>query len=166
MADECELVLGGELRLGSGDSERGAFLAPTVLVDRDATAQVVHEVEAFGPVVSVVPYSDAEDAVRLAALGRGSLVGSIVSNDPTFVRSVVHGVAPHHGRLLMLNRDDAAEATPHGAALPHLVHGGPGRVGGGVELGGVRAVLHNMQITALSGSPGMIDAVLGADTTR
>ena len=167
LAAECELVLGaGELRLGSGDPERGAFLAPTVLVDRDATAQVVHDVEAFGPVVSVVPYSDADDAVRLAALGRGSLVGSIVSNDAEFVHSVVRGVAPYHGRLLLLDRDDAAEATPHGAALPHLVHGGPGRAGGGEELGGVRAVLHNMQITALSGSPGMIDAVLGADTTR
>jgi oxepin-CoA hydrolase/3-oxo-5,6-dehydrosuberyl-CoA semialdehyde dehydrogenase len=128
-------------------------------------APALHQVEAFGPVTSVIGYQDAAQAVELAALGRGSLVGSVVTHDPDFARRVVAGVAPWHGRLLVLDRDDAGESTGHGAPLPHLVHGGPGRAGGGEELGGIRAVLHHMQVTSVSASPAMVTAVTGRWTT-
>src|SRR5512132_762222 len=129
-----------------------------------AEAPELHSVEAFGPVTSVIGYRDAGHAVAPAALGRGSLVGSVVTHDPDFARRVVTGVAPWHGRLLVLDRDDAGESTGHGAPLPHLVHGGPGRAGGGEELGGIRAVLHHMQVTSVSASPAMVTAVTGRFT--
>jgi oxepin-CoA hydrolase/3-oxo-5,6-dehydrosuberyl-CoA semialdehyde dehydrogenase len=119
-----------------------------------------HEIEAFGPVSTVIPYRDADDVVELAARGKGSLVGSIVSHDADFVRRVVTGTAPHHGRLLILDRDCAAESTGHGTTMPQMVHGGPGRAGGGEELGGVRAVKHYMQRTALQGSPAALAALV------
>jgi oxepin-CoA hydrolase / 3-oxo-5,6-dehydrosuberyl-CoA semialdehyde dehydrogenase len=159
----AQVVVGGpdKVELTSGDPERGAFLAPTVLRADAPAAPELHTVEAFGPVTSVIPYADAGQAVALAALGRGSLVGSVVTHDPDFARQVVLGAAPWHGRLLVLDRDDAGESTGHGAALPHLVHGGPGRAGGGEELGGIRAVLHHLQVTSLSASPAMVTAVTG-----
>jgi oxepin-CoA hydrolase / 3-oxo-5,6-dehydrosuberyl-CoA semialdehyde dehydrogenase len=159
----AEVALGGRGRpeLASGDPERGAFCAPTVLVATSPRAPELHTVEAFGPVTSVIGYRGAADAVELAALGRGSLVGSVVTADPGFARQVVLGVAPWHGRLLVLDRHDAAESTGHGAPLPHLVHGGPGRAGGGEELGGIRAVLHHMQVTSVSASPATVTAVTG-----
>jgi oxepin-CoA hydrolase / 3-oxo-5,6-dehydrosuberyl-CoA semialdehyde dehydrogenase len=159
----AEVAVGGPGRpeLASGDPERGAFHAPTVLVATSPRAPELHTVEAFGPVTSVIGYRGAADAVELAALGRGSLVGSVVTADPGFARQVVLGVAPWHGRLLVLDRHDAAESTGHGAPLPHLVHGGPGRAGGGEELGGIRAVLHHMQVTSVSASPAMVTAVTG-----
>jgi oxepin-CoA hydrolase / 3-oxo-5,6-dehydrosuberyl-CoA semialdehyde dehydrogenase len=132
-----------------------------VLVATSPRAPELHTVEAFGPVTSVIGYRGAADAVELAALGRGSLVGSVVTADPGFARQVVLGVAPWHGRLLVLDRHDAAESTGHGAPLPHLVHGGPGRAGGGEELGGIRAVLHHMQVTSISASPATVTAVTG-----
>jgi oxepin-CoA hydrolase/3-oxo-5,6-dehydrosuberyl-CoA semialdehyde dehydrogenase len=110
----------------------------------------------------VIGYRDAADVIELAARGRGSLAGSIVTGDTDFAREVVLGVAPWHGRLLVLDQDDAAESTGHGSPLPMLVHGGPGRAGGGEELGGIRAVLHHMQRTAVQASP----RVLGAVTER
>ena len=160
---EAEVVVGGpdKVALTSGDAELGAFLAPTVLRASEPRSPELHAVEAFGPVTSVIGYRDAADAVELAALGRGSLVGSVVTHDPDFARRVVTGVAPWHGRLLVLDRDDAGESTGHGSPLPHLVHGGPGRAGGGEELGGVRAVLHHMQVTSISGSPAMVTEVTG-----
>jgi oxepin-CoA hydrolase/3-oxo-5,6-dehydrosuberyl-CoA semialdehyde dehydrogenase len=160
---DAEIVAGGpdKVALTSGDAERGAFLAPTVLRASEARSPELHSVEAFGPVTSVIGYGDAADAVELAALGRGSLVGSVVTHDPDFARKVVAGVAPWHGRLLVLDRDDAGESTGHGAPLPHLVHGGPGRAGGGEELGGIRAVLHHLQVTSISGSPAMVTAATG-----
>src|SRR5690606_2749689 len=103
-----------------------------------------HDVEAFGPVSTVIGYRTVEDAVALAARGRGSLVGSVVTRDPAVARAVVLGCAPWHGRILVLDRDCAEESTGHGSPLPVLVHGGPGRAGGGEELGGVRGVLHHM----------------------
>jgi oxepin-CoA hydrolase/3-oxo-5,6-dehydrosuberyl-CoA semialdehyde dehydrogenase len=118
-------------------------------------------VEAFGPVSTVIGYRDAADVVQLAARGRGSLVGSVVTADPGFARDVVTGLAPWHGRILVLDRDDAAESTGHGSPLPVLVHGGPGRAGGGEEMGGVRGVLHHMQRTAVQASPRMLSAVTG-----
>jgi oxepin-CoA hydrolase/3-oxo-5,6-dehydrosuberyl-CoA semialdehyde dehydrogenase len=159
----AEVAVGGPGRpeLASGDPERGAFCAPTVLVATSPRAPELHTVEAFGPVTSVIGYRGAADAVELAALGRGSLVGSVVTADPGFARQVVLGVAPWHGRLLVLDRHDAAESTGHGAPLPHLVHGGPGRAGGGEELGGIRAVLHHMQVTSISASPATVTAVTG-----
>jgi oxepin-CoA hydrolase / 3-oxo-5,6-dehydrosuberyl-CoA semialdehyde dehydrogenase len=143
------------------DPERGAFMAPVVLLCTDAARSEPHEVEAFGPVTTIIPYAAARDVGVIAARGGGSLVGSIVSYDPEFVRDVVTGAAPHHGRLLVLDRDCAGESTGHGSAIPQLVHGGPGRAGGGEELGGMRAVKHYMQRTGLQGSPAVIAAVTG-----
>ncbi|GAA1305137.1 phenylacetic acid degradation bifunctional protein PaaZ [Saccharothrix xinjiangensis] len=140
------------------DAERGAFLSP-VLLKADPDHAEPHQVEAFGPVSTLLPYRDAAHAVELAARGAGSLVGSVVSYDVDFVREVVLGVAPWHGRLLVLDRDDAKESTGHGSPLPSLVHGGPGRAGGGEEMGGVRGVLHHMQRTAVQASPRVLSAV-------
>jgi oxepin-CoA hydrolase/3-oxo-5,6-dehydrosuberyl-CoA semialdehyde dehydrogenase len=118
-----------------------------------------HEVEAFGPVSTLIPYTSTDEAIALAARGQGSLVGSVVSADVDFAASVVLGVAPWHGRLLVLDRDDAGESTGHGSPLPMLVHGGPGRAGGGEEMGGIRGALHHMQRTAVQASPRVLSAV-------
>ena len=131
------------------DAERGAFVSPLLLRCDDAYRPEPHEVEAFGPVSTVLPYADAADVIALAARGKGSLAGSIVSADAEFVAAVVRGIAPWHGRLLVLDSESAPESTGHGAPPPTLVHGGPGRAGGGEELGGVRGVLHHMQRTAV-----------------
>ncbi|MCE6994739.1 phenylacetic acid degradation bifunctional protein PaaZ [Saccharothrix sp. S26] len=142
------------------DAERGAFLSP-VLLKADPDHAQPHEVEAFGPVSTLMAYRDAEHAVELAARGAGSLVGSVVTHDADFARDVVLGVAPWHGRILVLDRDDAKESTGHGSPLPMLVHGGPGRAGGGEEMGGIRGVLHHMQRTAVQASPRVLTAVTG-----
>lgn len=168
------LDAGGELAYGSLDSpsvtsvggtvgvvEDGAFMAPVLLSWADAEAEEVHSLEAFGPVSSVLGYTDLADAVRLAARGSGSLVASVCTNDPAVARELVTGIAAHHGRVHMLNREDARSSTGHGSPVPHLVHGGPGRAGGGEELGGIRSVLHHMQRTAIQGSPNMLTAVTG-----
>lgn len=146
------------------DAERGAFLSPVLLRARPGAAEP-HEVEPFGPVATVLTYGSLDEAVELAARGRGSLVASLVTHDPQVARQVARGLAPWHGRLLVLDRDDAAESTGHGSPLPMLVHGGPGRAGGGEELGGVRGVLHHMQRTAVQGSPDMLTAITGRWTT-
>lgn len=143
------------------DAEHGAFIAPILLRAGPERAEP-HEVEAFGPVSTLIGYRDTDHAVDLAARGRGSLVGSVVSHDADFARRVVLGAAAWHGRLLVLDRDDAAESTGHGSPLPTLVHGGPGRAGGGEELGGIRGVLHHMQRTAVQASPRMLGAVTGS----
>jgi oxepin-CoA hydrolase/3-oxo-5,6-dehydrosuberyl-CoA semialdehyde dehydrogenase len=121
----------------------------------------VHEVEAFGPVSTVLPYSSTAQVIELAARGQGSLAGSVVTADADFAREVVLGLAPWHGRLLVLDRADAKESTGHGSPMPQLVHGGPGRAGGGEELGGIRGVRHHMQRTAVQGSPDMLTAITG-----
>ncbi len=141
------------------DAERGAFLSPVLLRMDDADRAEPHEVEAFGPVSTLIPYSSTAQAIDLAARGAGSLVGSVVTADVDFAASVVLGVAPWHGRLLVLDRDDAGESTGHGSPLPMLVHGGPGRAGGGEEMGGIRGVLHHMQRTAVQASPRVLSAV-------
>jgi oxepin-CoA hydrolase / 3-oxo-5,6-dehydrosuberyl-CoA semialdehyde dehydrogenase len=141
--------------------ERGAFLSPILLRCDDADEAAPHEVEAFGPVSTLLPYQSAEQVIQLAGRGQGSLVGSVVSADPDFVRAVVLGVAPWHGRLLALDAEAAAESTGHGSPLPALVHGGPGRAGGGEELGGVRTVLRHMQRTAVQASPAMLRSITG-----
>jgi oxepin-CoA hydrolase/3-oxo-5,6-dehydrosuberyl-CoA semialdehyde dehydrogenase len=142
------------------DAERGAFISP-VLIRADADRAEPHEVEAFGPVSTLMGYDTIADAISLAARGKGSLVGSLITHDADVAREVVRGVAPWHGRLLLLDRDDAGESTGHGSPLPMLVHGGPGRAGGGEEMGGVRGVHHHMQRTAVQGSPRMLTAVTG-----
>ena len=159
---------GGHVRLGGADAptgdadaEAGAFFAPTVLSFEDARTPEVHSVEAFGPVTSVIGYSDIDDAVALAALGSGSLVATVATNDGETARAFAAGIGAHHGRVHVLNRQTAKTTTGHGAPVPHLVHGGPGRAGGGEELGGVRAVKHYMQRTALQGSPDLLTAITG-----
>jgi oxepin-CoA hydrolase/3-oxo-5,6-dehydrosuberyl-CoA semialdehyde dehydrogenase len=142
-------------------AERGAFISPLLLRADDAGRPEPHQVEAFGPVSTIIGYRDVSEAIDLAALGRGSLAGSIVTADADFARDVVLGLAPWHGRLLVLDRDDAAESTGHGSPLPMLVHGGPGRAGGGEEMGGIRGVLHHMQRTAVQASPRVLSAVTG-----
>ncbi|WP_068422876.1 phenylacetic acid degradation bifunctional protein PaaZ [Janibacter terrae] len=139
------------------DAERGAFMSPVLVRVDDADRSEPHEVEAFGPVSALMGYRDPEHAVALLARGEGSLAGSVVSADADFVTQVVTGAAPFHGRVLVLDRDSAPESTGHGTPMPQLVHGGPGRAGGGQEEGGLRAVHAHLQRTAVQGSP----AVLG-----
>ena len=160
LADAGELIR-GDLDFVADGAENGAFMEPMLLRYDDPDRAEVHDIEAFGPVSSVLPYDSVEHVVTLAARGLGSLVGSIVTHDPAFAREVVLGAAAYHGRLLVLDRDCAKESTGHGSPLPHLVHGGPGRAGGGEELGGMRGVLHHMQRTAVQGSPAMLTAVTG-----
>ncbi|NMR29612.1 phenylacetic acid degradation bifunctional protein PaaZ [Crystallibacter degradans] len=168
------LDAGGELAYGTLDSPKvtmqdgtvgsvddGAFMSPVLLKFADAEAEAVHSREAFGPVSSVIGYKDLDDAIRLAAMGSGSLVATVATNDPETARKLVTGIAAHHGRVLVLNREDARTSTGHGSPVPHLVHGGPGRAGGGEELGGIRSVLHHMQRTAVQGSPNMLTAITG-----
>jgi oxepin-CoA hydrolase/3-oxo-5,6-dehydrosuberyl-CoA semialdehyde dehydrogenase len=146
------------------DPVRGAFLPPILLHVEDTARREPHEVEAFGPVSTVLGYDGLDGpngAIGLAARGQGSLVGSVVTHDPDVARRVVAGLAPWHGRLLLLDRDDAAESTGHGSPLPALVHGGPGRAGGGAELGGLHAVHHHLQRTAIQAGPGLLEAVTG-----
>jgi len=161
---EAQIVCGNgrELRLAEADADRGAFIAPTLLYCADAAhATAVHEVEAFGPVCTVLPYEGLEAAVALARRGAGSLVGSVFTAEETQAAQLVLGLAPFHGRLLVVNRHCAQESTGHGSPLPHLIHGGPGRAGGGEEMGGIRGVLHYMQRTAVQGTPDVLTAVTG-----
>ena len=161
---EAQIVCGSgkPLELADADADRGAFIAPTLLYCRQAAAAVaIHEVEAFGPVCTVVPYDGLDSAVALARRGAGSLVGSVFTADESVAARLVIGLAPFHGRLLVVNRDCAKESTGHGSPLPHLVHGGPGRAGGGEEMGGIRGVLHYMQRTAVQGTPDVLTAVTG-----
>ena len=156
IARAAELVHGNldDFAVVGADRQRGAFFPPLLFYAREPmTARAPHEVEAFGPVNTVMPYRTIDDAIELAKKGRGSLVGSLFTSDDRVARDVVMGTAAYHGRLLLVNRDSAKESTGHGSPLPHLVHGGPGRAGGGEEMGGVRGVLHYMQRTALQGSP-------------
>jgi len=146
---------------GDGVSE-GAFFAPTLLACRNPfDAPAVHEVEAFGPVSTLMAYDGLEEALALAALGKGSLVGTMVTRDPQVAARAIPVAAASHGRLLILDREAAVESTGHGSPLPQLKHGGPGRAGGGEELGGMRAVRHYLQRAAVQGSPTMLAAVTG-----
>ncbi len=164
LAQEAEIVAGDPdaVRVVSGDPEKGAFLNPVLLACADpARARAVHDVEAFGPVATLMPYDDVEEAAEFARRGKGSLVASVFTNDPGVAEAVVLGVAPFHGRVMIGNRDSARSSTGHGSPLPMLVHGGPGRAGGGEEMGGVRGVKHFMQRTAVQGTPRLLTAVTG-----
>jgi oxepin-CoA hydrolase/3-oxo-5,6-dehydrosuberyl-CoA semialdehyde dehydrogenase len=146
---------------GEGVAE-GAFFAPTLLLaERALGTPAVHELEAFGPVSTLMPYDDLDEAVALAAMGQGSLVGSLVTHDPAVAARVVPEVAALHGRILVLDRDAAPESTGHGSPLPMLKHGGPGRAGGGEELGGERGVHFYMQRVALEGDASVLKGLLG-----
>ena len=157
-----ELVHGardGFTPLGDNVAE-GAFFAPTLLKSRDPHAEGgAHDIEAFGPVSTLMGYSDIDEAVALAARGKGSLVSTLVTKDPLVAAKVVPAVAAWHGRVHVLDSEAAKESTGHGSPLPQLKHGGPGRAGGGEELGGIRAVKHYLQRTAVQGSPTMLSAI-------
>ena len=138
----------------------GAYMQPVLLRADDPWAtDAVHDVEAFGPVATIMPYHDLADAIALANRGMGSLALSLFTNDPAAARTFIQGAAAFHGRMLVINRDNAAESTGHGSPLPVLVHGGPGRAGGSEEMGGVRGVKHYMQRTAIQSTPAMIAAI-------
>jgi oxepin-CoA hydrolase / 3-oxo-5,6-dehydrosuberyl-CoA semialdehyde dehydrogenase len=142
------------------DAKQGAFMSPLLLKnDRPFDTEEAHTIEAFGPVSTIMPYTTMEDAMELARKGKGSLVCSIVTSDNLLAREFVLGAATHHGRILILNNECAKESTGHGSPLPLLVHGGPGRAGGGEEMGGVRGVHHYMQRVAIQGSPGVLTAI-------
>jgi oxepin-CoA hydrolase/3-oxo-5,6-dehydrosuberyl-CoA semialdehyde dehydrogenase len=163
LSQGAEIVYGaksGFAPVGAGVAE-GAFFAPTLLLAKDAMNHAAHDVEAFGPVSTLMPYADLEEAVALAARGRGSLVGTLVTSHPATAALIVPQIAAWHGRLLILDHEAAPESTGHGSPLPMLKHGGPGRAGGGEELGGVRAVTHYLQRAAIQGSPTMVSAVTG-----
>lgn len=161
---EAERVCGdpGALDPVDADAARGAFLPPMLFhcADPDA-ARAVHEVEAFGPVATVMAYRDSGHAAELANRGQGSLVASVITRDGEVAREMTAAIGAFHGRLYFNNRDSMSESTGHGSPLPHMVHGGPGRAGGGEELGGVRGVMHYMQRTAVQGSPDILTAIGG-----
>jgi oxepin-CoA hydrolase/3-oxo-5,6-dehydrosuberyl-CoA semialdehyde dehydrogenase len=142
------------------DANIGAFMSPILLLNQQPLSSTeVHEVEAFGPVSTLMPYGSLQEAIALVKLGKGSLVSSIVTNNTNFATDYAIGAGPYHGRILVLNRTCSKENTGHGSPLPVLVHGGPGRAGGGEEMGGTRGVKHYMQRVAIQGSPDMITAI-------
>ncbi len=156
LSREANVVYGGndDFDVLDADATKGAFFMPTLLhCEKPMTSKAVHAVEAFGPVSTVLPYKNINEAIELSRLGEGSLAGSIITNDNSVARELVLGTAAYHGRMVVINRHCAAESTGHGSPLPHLIHGGPGRAGGGEEMGGIRGVLHYMQRTAVQGSP-------------
>jgi oxepin-CoA hydrolase/3-oxo-5,6-dehydrosuberyl-CoA semialdehyde dehydrogenase len=151
-----------DVHLTSGDADKGAYLNPVLLYcDTPFAADAVHDVEAFGPVATILPYDGLDEAVALARRGKGSLVASIFTNDKAVAEEAVIGLAPFHGRVLIGNRASAKTSTGHGAPLAGLVHGGPGRAGGCEEMGGMRGVKHYMQRTAVQGTPRLLSAVTG-----
>lgn len=165
LAKEATIVYGDPACVsvnGTEHSERGAFMSPVVLrCDRPHEARSVHCVEAFGPVTTLLPYENVWDAIAVANLGEGSLVASVFSYDAAAADEIVRGIASFHGRVLVIDRDCAKEQTGHGSPLAPLVHGGPGRAGGGEEMGGVRGVFHYMQRTAVQASPQRLATVTG-----
>jgi oxepin-CoA hydrolase/3-oxo-5,6-dehydrosuberyl-CoA semialdehyde dehydrogenase len=149
------------------DPVKGAFMSPVLLMnDKPHNSKEPHEVEAFGPVSTIMPYKNMEDAIALSKLGKGSLVTTIVTANYQEARKYVIGAATHHGRILVLNNECAKENTGHGSPLPLLVHGGPGRAGGGEEMGGVRGVKHYLQRTAIQGSPTTLTEVTNVYQTH
>jgi oxepin-CoA hydrolase/3-oxo-5,6-dehydrosuberyl-CoA semialdehyde dehydrogenase len=160
---EADVVAGADqLALQGADAARGAFVPPMLLLCRDSSAaRAVHQVEAFGPIASILPYTSSEEAILLARRGEGSLAASVFSADEALTRRLVLGLAPYHGRILVVNSECAKESTGHGSPLAPLIHGGPGRAGGGEEMGGIRGVMHYMQRTAVQGSPNTLTAIGG-----
>ena len=167
LSQQCEKVFGdfgarNSLSVMGENTENGAFMSP-VLLAYNGTANdpdsAIHNVEAFGPVSTLIPYENDDDAIAIAAMGKGSLAGSVITADPDVARNIVLGCAAYHGRMVVINEACAKESTGHGSPLAHLVHGGPGRAGGCEEMGGIRGVKHYMQRTAVQGSPDMLSAI-------
>lgn len=157
---ETELIYDGKHELVDASYENGAFISPKVFYnDKPFEKNISHEVEAFGPVSTLMPYRDADEAAALAKRGKGSLVGSIISHDEKFVAETSWKMASSHGRIFVLNRDNAKESTGHGSPLPTLMHGGPGRAGGGEEMGGLNGLHFFLQKTAIQGSPDILTAI-------
>jgi len=164
LSKTAEIVFGSldQIEVIDADYDKGAFLSPIVLLEKDPFKNTgVHDIEAFGPVSTIMPYKDLDQAIELAQMGKGSLCSSIATYDDQVARDFVVGAASHHGRILVLNRENAKQSTGHGSPLPTLVHGGPGRAGGGEEMGGMRGVKHYMQRCAVQGTPTTISAVTG-----
>lgn len=164
LAKEAQIVYGDldKIETIGADANKGAFISPILLrADHPFENTVIHEREAFGPVSTIMPYKTLDEAVTLAQMGKGSLVSSIATNDDSIARDYVVNAASHHGRILVLNRESAKESTGHGSPLPYLVHGGPGRAGGGEEMGGMRGIKHYLQRTAIQGSPTTITEITG-----
>ncbi|UFS76464.1 phenylacetic acid degradation bifunctional protein PaaZ [Tardiphaga sp. 37S4] len=162
LRSEAELVSGDpdHFSVEGADAARGAFVPPLLLHCANPAAAVnVHEIEAFGPVCTVMGYDALDDAITLANRGGGSLVASVYTHDTEIASELVFGISSFHGRLVMIDRDCAKEQTGHGSPMPQMVHGGPGRAGGGEELGGIRSLQHYMQRTALQGSPAMLTGI-------
>ncbi|ENX15353.1 phenylacetic acid degradation protein paaN [Acinetobacter sp. CIP 64.2] len=162
LAKEAKIVFGGEttFKINADHPEKGAFFPPTLLLcEQPLQASLVHTTEAFGPVCTLMPYQSIEELTDLVARGEGSLVASVVKNSDENIELIIQKIAPWHGRVHILDEESAKESTGHGSPLPHLVHGGPGRAGGGEELGGIRAVKHYMQRTAIQGSPNSLTQV-------
>ena len=164
LAKTASIVYGHleEPTLIGADSERGAFISPVLLrEDKPFENRAAHETEAFGPVSTLMPYRNLDEAIDLARLGKGSLVSSIVTNNDVIAKEYVIQSATHHGRILVLNRENAKQSTGHGSPMPQLVHGGPGRAGGGEEMGGIRGIKHYMQRCAIQGSPTTLTEITG-----
>lgn len=162
LCEEATIVAGGDqdMELAGLTHNPGAFYPATLLrCDSPLSASAVHNVEAFGPVATIMPYHSLDEAIDLARMGKGSLVGSLFTADDSEARTMILGTAAWHGRMLIINSDCAGESTGHGAPLANLIHGGPGRAGGGEELGGSRAIKHYMQRTAIQGSPTTLMAI-------
>ncbi len=160
----ADLVFGhlDKVDLMEANADKGAFLSPMLLLEKEPFKNTaVHEVEAFGPVSTMMPYSTTEEAIHLAQMGKGSLVSSIATGDDDEARDFVLGAATHHGRILVINKDSAKQSTGHGSPLPYLTHGGPGRAGGGEEMGGMRGIKHYLQRCAIQGSPTTISHITG-----
>ena len=164
LAKTAQIVYGDfdKIDVIGGNAKDGAFLSPIVLREDNPLENLrVHDTEAFGPVSTIMPYKDLDEAITLAKMGKGSLVSSIVTNNDAIAKEYVINAAAYHGRILILNRDSAKESTGHGSPLPTLVHGGPGRAGGGEEMGGIRGIKHYLQRTAIQGSPTTLTEVTG-----
>ncbi len=162
IGQEAERVFGDpdNFSVDGADADKGAFVPPMLFHCADPdNAQRVHDTEAFGPVSTIMGYRDLDHAIALANRGQGSLVASVITHDAAVAREVAIGAGAYHGRLYFNNRDSMKESTGHGSPLPHMVHGGPGRAGGGEEMGGVRGVKHYMQRTAIQGSPDILSAI-------
>ena len=164
LTQDNEILFGKstELELLDANADKGAFMSPVLMCAENPATTSAHDIEAFGPISTLIPYGDEEHAIQLAALGKGSLVGSIITGNSDIATRLSIGAAAYHGRLLILNSSCAKESTGHGSPLPHLIHGGPGRAGGSEEMGGVRGVKHYMQRTAIQGSPDMLTAITGS----
>jgi oxepin-CoA hydrolase/3-oxo-5,6-dehydrosuberyl-CoA semialdehyde dehydrogenase len=164
LSKTAEIVYGNldDVEVHGADSKKGAFLSPILMLEKDPFKNTgVHEIEAFGPVSTIMPYKDMGEAVELAQMGKGSLCASIATNDDKIATEFTVEAASHHGRILVLNRESAVNSTGHGSPLPTLVHGGPGRAGGGEEMGGMRGVKHYLQRCAIQGSPTSITEITG-----